>query len=61
MQDHCLQRLRPLVPRMAQVKKVRFSALGNFATYYVVSYHFTAQLANARDTRAALTDVMASG
>ena len=42
----CLQRLTPLVPHDVKVKGVNFSALGNYATYYVVSYRFTGNLRN---------------
>ncbi len=44
LQEDCLERLRPLVPAGAQVQRVDFSALGNYASYYVVSYRFTADL-----------------
>lgn len=41
LEDDCLQRLRPLVPRDVQWKSAGFSALGSYATYYVVRHHFT--------------------
>ena len=46
MEDDCRQRLRPLVPYDIKSSGVAFSALGNYATYYVVSYRFTGDLAN---------------
>jgi hypothetical protein len=46
LQDDCLQRLKPMIPRDVQVRGVDFSALGNYATYYVVAYRFSAQLEN---------------
>jgi hypothetical protein len=52
LQDDCLQRLAAIVPREARVAKVDFSALGNYATYYVVSYRFSAPLQTGRATAA---------
>jgi hypothetical protein len=52
LQDDCLQRLKPLIPREVEVKRVDFSALGNYATYYVVSYGFTRELENGSRTAA---------
>lgn len=52
LQDDCLQRLKPLIPREVEVKRVDFSALGNYATYYVVSYAFTRELENGSRTAA---------
>ncbi len=51
MEADCLRRLAPLMPADAEVRQVGFSALGNYATYYVVTYRFKADLRN--DTRAA--------
>lgn len=48
LEDDCLQRLRPLVPREVKVKGADFSALGNYATYYVVTYRFTGDLENGK-------------
>ncbi len=42
----CLHRLALLVPQDLKVKAVSFSALGNYATYYVVTYRFTGDLRN---------------
>ena len=50
LEDDCLQRLRPLVPQDVKAKGADFSALGNYATYYVVSYRFTADLRNGSRT-----------
>jgi hypothetical protein len=50
LEDDCLQRLKPLVPREVKVKGVDFSALGNYATYYVVTYRFDGDLDNGRRT-----------
>ena len=47
LEDDCQQRLRPLVPQDVKVKGVDFSALGNYATYYVVTVRFTGELKNA--------------
>jgi hypothetical protein len=52
LQDDCLQRLRPLIPREVKVKGVDFSALGSNAAYYVVSYRFTGDLENGRRSAA---------
>jgi hypothetical protein len=46
LEDDCLQRLRPLVPQDVKTQRVDFSALGSYATYYVVSYRFTAEIRN---------------
>jgi hypothetical protein len=46
LEDDCLQRLRPLVPRDVKAKRVDFSALGSNVAYYVVSYRFSANLEN---------------
>ncbi len=46
LEADCLQRLTPIVPRDVKSKAVDFSALGNYATYYVVSYRFTGDLKN---------------
>ena len=48
LEDDCLQRLRPLVPREVKVQGVDFSALGNYAQYYVVSYRFAGALENGK-------------
>lgn len=48
LEDDCLRRLRAIIPRDAQVARVDFSALGNYAAYYVVSYRFTNDLATGR-------------
>jgi hypothetical protein len=50
MEDDCLQRLRPLVPRDVQVQAPRFGALGNQANYYVVTYRFSQALAHGQAT-----------
>ena len=52
LEDDCLQRLRPIVPREVKVKAVDFSALGNYAAYYVVTYRFTGDLENGSRTGA---------
>jgi hypothetical protein len=46
LEDDCLQRLQPLVPRAVKVRNVDFSALGSNAAYYVVSYRFSGALEN---------------
>ena len=48
LQDDCLQRLHAIIPREVKVARVDFSALGNYAAYYVVSYGFTSKLANGQ-------------
>jgi hypothetical protein len=48
LEDDCLQRLRPMVPREVKVQAVDFSALGSYAAYYVVSYRFAAELPNGK-------------
>lgn len=48
LEDDCLQRLRAIVARDVKVSRVGFSALGNYATYYVVTYQFTGDLANGK-------------
>lgn len=50
LEDDCLQRLRPIVPRDTQVQKTDFAALGNYATYYVVTYRFSGQLRHGSAT-----------
>jgi hypothetical protein len=52
LEADCLQRLDMLVPRDAKVKAVAFSALGNYAAYYVVSADFTGALKNGRRSAA---------
>lgn len=44
LEDDCLQRLRPIVPSDVKVKATDFSALGSYATYYVVRHRFTGAL-----------------
>ena len=46
MEDDCLQRLRPIVPQDVKSDGADFSALGNYATYYVVRYRFNGELRN---------------
>ena len=46
LEDDCLQRLRPIVPQDVKAGGPGFSALGNYATYYVVAYKFTGDLMN---------------
>lgn len=46
LEDDCLQRLRPLVPREVKPKSADFSALGSNVAYYVVSWRFTGALEN---------------
>ncbi len=48
LQDDCLQRLRALVPPDVKVRGADFAALGNYATYYVVTYRFTGDLAHGK-------------
>ena len=48
MEEDCLQRLRTIMPREVRVKGVDFGALGQYATYYVVTYRFTHDLENGR-------------
>jgi len=48
MEEDCLRRLESIVPREVKVKGVDFSALGNYATYYVVTYRFTHDLENGQ-------------
>ncbi|MBA2964247.1 MULTISPECIES: hypothetical protein [Ramlibacter] len=50
LQDDCLQRLKPIIGRDVTVQAVDFSALGNFATYYVVTYRFTGVLETGQRT-----------
>jgi hypothetical protein len=52
LQDDCLQRLKPLVPRDVKAQGVDFSALGNYATYYVVTWRFAGDLQNGRRSAA---------
>ncbi|MCG2591459.1 hypothetical protein LZ009_01525 [Ramlibacter sp. XY19] len=52
LQDDCLQRLRMLVPREVRVQGVDFSALGNYAQYYVVHYRFAGPLENGKRSAA---------
>jgi hypothetical protein len=52
LQDDCLQRLRPLLPREVKAAAVDFSALGAYATYYLVSWRFTGTLHNGQRTAA---------
>jgi hypothetical protein len=52
LQDDCLQRLKPLVPRDVKAKDVSFSALGNDATYYVVTWRFAGDLENGKRSAA---------
>lgn len=46
MEDDCIARLGPIVQREVKSRGVAFTALGNYATYYVVSYRFTGELKN---------------
>lgn len=48
LESDCLQRLRPLMGQGVHWTTVNFSALGNYAAYYVVTYRFTASLANGQ-------------
>lgn len=48
LEADCLQRLRPLMGQGIHWTTVSFSALGNYAAYYVVTYRFTASLANGQ-------------
>ena len=48
LESDCLQRLRPLMGQGVHWTTVNFSALGNYAAYYVVTYRFTAGLANGQ-------------
>ncbi len=50
LEADCLQRLRPLMGPGVLWTSAGFSALGNYATYYVVTYRFTADLANGKRT-----------
>ncbi len=50
MEDDCLQRLRLLIPQETKPQRVDFSALGNYATYYVVSYRFAGDLKHGSRT-----------
>ncbi len=50
LEDDCLQRLRPLIPREMRPQRVDFSALGSYATYYVVSYRFSGDLKHGSRT-----------
>ena len=52
LEDDCLQRLKPIVPRDVKVSGVDFSALGAYATYFVVSYRFTGDLENGKRSAA---------
>lgn len=52
LEDDCLQRLRPIIPREVKAEGVDFSALGSNATYYVVSYRFSGDLGNGRRSAA---------
>jgi hypothetical protein len=44
MEADCLRRLAPLMQADAEVKGVDFSALGQYASYYVVTWRFKADL-----------------
>lgn len=44
MEADCLRRLAPLIPADAQARAVDFSALGAYASYYVVTYRFDVEL-----------------
>ena len=48
LESDCLQRLRPLMGGGVHWTTVNFSALGNYAAYYVVTYRFTDSLANGQ-------------
>ena len=48
MEDDCIQRLRPIVPREVKVQSQSFGALGTQANYYVVTYRFADKLANGQ-------------
>ncbi len=50
LEADCLRRLGPLVPGGVESKGSDFSALGNYATYYVVTYRFTGDLKNGSRT-----------
>lgn len=52
LEDDCLQRLRPVVQREVQWKSAEFSALGSYATYYVVRHHFSGALLTGSATAA---------
>ncbi len=52
LESDCLQRLRPLMGGGVHWTTVNFSALGNYAAYYVVSYRFTNSLANGQRSAA---------
>lgn len=52
LEADCLQRLRPLMGPGIHWTTVSFSALGNYAAYYVVTYRFTTGLANGQRTAA---------
>jgi len=46
LEADCLRRLDPLVPPGVDRQGASFSALGNYAVYYVVSYKFSGELRN---------------
>src|SRR4051794_24413695 len=48
LEDDCLQRLRPIVPREVKAQRVDFSALGTYAGYYVVTHGFDGELATGQ-------------
>lgn len=52
LEDDCLQRLRPLVPREVKARRADFSALGSHVAYYVVSWRFSGALENGARTAA---------
>lgn len=52
LEDDCLQRLRPMVPPDVRWKRTDFSALGSYATYYVVRHHFSGVLLTGSATAA---------
>ena len=52
LEDDCMQRLRPIVPREVKARRVDFSALGTYAGYYVVTHGFDGELATGQRTAA---------
>jgi len=52
LESDCLQRLRPLMGEGVHWTSASFTALGNYAAYYVVTYRFTAALTNGQRSAA---------
>ena len=52
LEDDCLQRLRPITPRVVKAQRVDFSALGTYSGYYVVTHAFDGELATGSRTAA---------